>query len=376
MRQNIAIIGATGNVGRKLIAQVARDDVPELGIHRNPTVVVALADSKHLAINPGGFPREFLERFSQTRLEVGTLGAAIAHGEEGVQSLLGRMGSLGFGKDLIYVDTTAATDVATQLHVKIIEETQSGIVTANKNPVARSSYDEYRRLTNDQRRYRYSATAMAGLGAVPWLAERHIIQDKIDEMNASLSGTLGFITDALSRGIPLSEAIKDARSKNYTEPDYRDDLNGVDVARKLVILAREAGYEVNFEDIEIDPFLPKEYLEMPDPEECLKRIRLELDEKMSDRYRVASERGTTLKYLAHFGLENGKPVLKVGLQKVEAGSAFGSLKGTSNRIEVITGMYTKEKPYRLEGPGAGTDITASVVRRDLVNMQPHVNRFS
>lgn len=376
MRQNIVVLGATGKVGGEFLRQVAQFDVPELGIHENPTVVVGLGDSKHIAIRPGGFPLEVLDQFTATRARVRDVTGAQEYPAEGLRAVPDMMEKLGYGEDVVYVDATGVKEAARDLHLAIIRNTRAKIVTANKNPIGLYDYDIYKELTQDPTRYQYSATAMAGLGAVPWLSERHTIQDRIHGIRASLSGTVGFITDALKRGENLSAAIRTARMEGYTEPDFRDDLNGVDVARKLTILGREAGIPINFEDIALEPFLPQEYLQMSDPEECLYRIERELDAIMAARYAEAQRRGLTFKYLA--SLENdrdGPPVLKVGLVEVPFESAFGSLHGTDNRIEVVTDQYSQKRPYKLEGPGAGLDITASVLRRDLLHMQDHVKRF-
>ena len=374
MRQNVVVIGATGQVGRELLKQVAASDVPELSIHENPTVVVGLLDSKHFSINLGGFSKELLEDFGSTNKKVAAVMGACELPPGGIIGVPDMMRTLGYHQDLVYVDATALNEDARDLHLKIISETGSQIATANKNPIGRFSHQIYKQLTADPKRYQYSATTMAGLGAVPWLSERHTIQDKIHKMNASLSGTVGFITDALTKGQKLSDAIRMARAKGFTEPDYRDDLNGLDVGRKLIILAREAGFEVNFEDIDIQPFLPNEYFTIADPEACLAKIESELDAQMLQRYAAAAEEKKTLKYLASFDVENEKPVLKVGLKEIPIESAFGKLQGTDNRIEVVTDLYSNQRPYKLEGPGAGFDITASVIRRDLVNLQHRIMR--
>lgn len=375
MRQNIIVLGATGKVGGELLRQVAKYDVPELGIHENPTVVVGLGDSKHIAIRPGGFPLEVLDQFTAMRARVRDVTGAQEYPEEGLKAVPDIMEKLGYSEDIVYVDVTGTKEPARDLHLAIMRNTRAKIVTANKNPIGLYDYDIYKELTQDPTRYQYSATVMAGLGAVPWLSERHTIQDRIHEIRASLSGTVGFITDALKREEKLSAAIRTARQEGYTEPDFRDDLNGVDVARKLTILGREAGLPIHFEDIALEPFLPQEYLQMSDPEECLYRIERELDAVMAARYEIARDRGLTFKYLASLDSDHGEPVLKVGLVEVPLESAFGNLRGTDNRIEVVTDQYSQKRPFKLEGPGAGLDITASVLRRDLLHLQDHVKRF-
>lgn len=377
VRQNVFILGATGNVGRELIKQIAEQDVPELKRHKNPTVVVGLADSQHIAISTGGFSQEFLQRFASTKQRVGEVMGAEKHGPEGI-NILQTMEGTGYGEDLVYVDATGEKETARNLHLDIIRHTKSQIATANKNPVGLYDYDTYKELTKDPTRYQYSATAMAGLGAVPWLSERNTIGDRIHRIDASLSGTLGFITDAMSRGMKLSDAIMEAKKRGYTEPDFRDDLNGIDVARKLTILAREAGFPIGYNDISITPFLPEDYFMIADPQDCLDQIRENLDEfyDMNAKSTLESH-SQTYRYLASLKWcdNNHKPELKVGTEAVSLESPFARLRGTDNFIQVVTDMYTEAKPYRLQGPGAGLDITASVLRRDLLRLQSSIARF-
>ncbi len=378
MRQNVFILGATGNVGREIIQQIAQQDVPEWQRHKNPTVVVGLADSQNFAINTGGFSREFLQHFASTRQRVGDVMGAEKHGPEGNSNMLQTMEGKGYGEDMVYIDVTGEKETARDLHLNIIKNTKSQIATANKNPVGLYDYNTYQELTKDPTRYQYSATAMAGLGAVPWLSERHTIGDRIHRIDASLSGTLGFITDEMSKGMKLSNAIMEAKKRGYTEPDFRDDLNGIDVARKLTILAREAGFPIGFNDIAITSFLPQEYFMITDPQDCLERIGKNLDEPYADNAKsTLKSHAQTYRYLASLRWSGGnsKPELRVGTEAVSLESPFARLHGTDNFIQVVTDMYTEAKPYRLQGPGAGLDITASVLRRDLLRLQSSVARF-
>lgn len=380
MRQNIVIFGATGKVGQQLVRQIAENDVPELGKHENPTVVIGLADSKDVLIQEGGFARDILLRFAQTRMKISNLlndteRKSPTEKSDVWKEALEKTARLGFDGDTVFVDVTAEKEPARNFHINVIRK-GGRIVTANKNPISRFDYDTYEELTRDPTKYGYSATTMAGLGAVPWISERVAIGDPIEEMTASLSGTVGFIIDQLTQGIELSKAIEEAQKRGYTEPDFRDDLSGLDVARKLIILAREAGHRVNMEDIVVEPFLPKEYFDIESPEECLRAIKEKFDAEIAEQYERAKKRGQTFKYLATFRAQNGaKPDLKIGLSQVHLDSAFGRLEGTDNRIEIATEKYSKERPFKLEGPGAGLKITASVVRRDLHRMQPKISRL-
>ncbi len=377
MRQNVAILGASGKVGRTLLGQIADHDVPELGRHVNPTSVVALVNSSGLVVREGGFPAEVLRQIAARREALGELIGKENPGSK-PGDLLDTMQRLGYDGDLVVVDATADPKMA-DLHLRILRETRNRVVTANKNPLSLGNVDLYHQLTQDPTRYKYSATAMAGLGAIPWISERAEIGDKIHTINASLSGTLGFIADQLTKGVLLSEAIRQAQKWGFTEPDFRDDLSGLDVVRKLIILGREAGLTIGIDDIKVERFLPDEYFDSGGtPEECLEAIAREYDAKMARRYAEASARGNTcgntLRYLASLNAKGPKPELEVGFAEVSQNSAFGRLAGTDNRIEVVTGIYGINGPFKLEGPGAGLVHTASVLRRDLLTLQDSVSR--
>lgn len=367
-------MGASGNVGRTLLRQIAQNDGPELGHHKNPTVVVGLSNSKGFALDHAGFSADVLLAAADSRKNVETL-IKVGTQKGTSDQMLEEVQREGYDGDLVLVDATADKSAMTQFHLKVLGETRNKMVTANKNPLSLGSYADFRELTRDPTRYKHSATAMAGLGAIPWIGERAAIGDPVHEMRASLSGTLGFISDHLTRGMPLSEAIKLAIGAGYTEPDFRDDLNGLDVARKLVILSREAGHPVVMEDLKIERFLPDEYFKIEDKNECLKAIEKNHDPVMAERYAEAKAQGKALKYLATFNAESGTPNLNVGFTEVPIDSAFGRLSGTDNRIEVVTDIYTAKGPFKLEGPGAGLEHTASVVRRDLFNLLTSVDHL-
>lgn len=374
MRQNVALIGASGKVGRTLLTQIAGHDVPELQRHVNPTVVVALANSSGFVVQEGGFSVEILREVAARREALAELIGRMNPGSR-PEMLLDTMLSRGFDGDLVFVDTTADANRG-DLHLRILEKTRNRIVTANKEPLSSGEISTYHRLTRDPTRYKYSATAMAGLGAIPWIAERATIDDKIHTINASLSGTLGFIAHQLTQGVPLSQAIRQAQELGYTEPDFRDDLNGRDVARKLVILGREAGLKITMRDIEAERFIPDQYFDIRDTQEqCLEAIAQSCDAEMAQRYAEAATRGQTLKYLASLVTNGEKPKLKVGFVEVPLDSAFGHLAGTDNRIEVVTDIYGSSGPWKQEGPGAGLEHTASVIRRDLLQLQKSVSRI-
>lgn len=378
MRQNVFVLGVTGNVGGELIRQIGEKDHPDIkNKHFHPTVVAGIASSDHVVVNEGGFPRDVLMDLGNRRKKIGDIAGTHIEHEDVWRMAHQIMDEMGFHQEVVYVDVTSAMEAARDFHLRVIEG-GGKVVTANKNPLARFDVDTYAKLTNDPKRYGYRATTMAGLGAVPWISEADAIDDKTKKITASLSGTVGYITDQLSQGIKLSDAIRAAKKAGYTEPDFRDDLNGIDVARKLIILAREAGFPVSIENVTVEKFLPESYFDKKkSADDCLGEIEATLDEEMTKKYEMAKARGKTYKYLASLIVEDdGKITLEIGLKEVPIASAFGSLTSTKNRIEVVTSdLYPPENPWELQGPGAGLKVTAGVVRKDLFRMQSKTSRI-
>lgn len=380
-------MGASGNVAGALLDGLA-DDHPMLGRHRNPTTVIGLANRQGFAINHGGFSIESLRLFASQRQAVTDLirGQRKIDGlsetkitPNAADEMLDVLQRSGYDGQVIFVDVTPERDVMRDFHLRVITKTRNRIVTANKNPLSLYGTAIYRTLTNDPHRCGYRATTMAGLGAVPWISEGVTAGDEIFEIKASLSGTLGFIASRLEEGTALSAAIRQAKEEGYTESDPRDDLSGLDVARKLIILAREAGQDINLNDISLEPFLPQEYVDKGLGQEAwLEKIVNEYDSEMAQRMATAQKSGKTLRYLAKFEFEGGQLKLKVSLEEVEQNSNFGRLHGTTNLIEVSTKIYSKARgqQWTLSGPGAGRAQTAFVLRKDLVQMQKSIDRYS
>ena len=150
-----------------------------------------------------------------------------------------------------------------------------------------------------------------------------------------------------------------------SEPHPRDDLNGLDVARKLLILARASGYPTEMKDIDVVPFIPDAYFSHDSVERFLAAIT-ELDTSFAVKVQQAKGKGNVLRYVAKMQCENGKPKLTVGLKEVPVASPLGSLAGTSNKIMAVCEAYPADAPYAVEAPGAGLAVTAQNIRRDLL----------
>lgn len=359
MIQYIFIIGATGKVGSTLVRQILEKKDGDFRIRQNPTRIVGLASKTHYQFSKDGLSKKECLNFIKRE------GAFREY--DSMEDILVRVKEAGYGfeRKLIFVDATAAMDF-TDFHLRVCDEEMLGMVTANKNPLAFSDFSTFKKLTHNVRSYGYRCSVMAGAEAVSLLQDLRDVNDPPISLSGCFSGTLGYICTELEKGRKLSRIIKEAKEKGYTEPHPRDDLNGVDVARKLLILARTTGYGVNMEDISIRPFIPEQYLQEEDVAGFMERIK-ELDTEYTEMSNRAKEKGQVLRYVASMDIIGGNPLLKVALQEVAKEGSLGVLSGTTNKITVVSTTYPLEKSYTVEAPGAGLEITAQNIRRDLLN---------
>ena len=368
MVQFIFIIGATGKVGSALVTQILEKRDGDFRLHHNPTRIVGLASHDKYIFSKDGLSKKECLGFIQRK--------EASKPYQMVEDLLVKVKEAGYGfeRKLIFIDTTAATNI-TNFHLQICEERLFGMVTANKNPLALCDFSTFQRLTRDVRSYGYRCSVMAGAEAVSLLQDLRDVQDPPLFLFGCFSGTLGLVCTELEKGRRFSEIIREAKEKGYTEPHPRDDFNGLDVARKLLILARTAGYPVNMEDLSIQPFIPKKYLQEEDVGKFMDSLK-GLDDNFSALSKKAKEKGDVLRYVAQMNAENGCARLLVSLQEVPKSSTLGMLSGTANKITVISKTYPKEKPYIVEAPGAGLEITAQNIRRNLLNSLEGRKSFS
>ena len=206
---------------------------------------------------------------------------------------------------------------------------------------------------------RYEATVGAGLPILDTLEKLAGAGDEVIEIKGCLSGTLGYILSELEKGQSFSQVVERAYQLGFTEPDPRDDLSGVDVARKALILARSLGYKFNMEDIHLKPLFPEE-LSHEDPKVFLDSLK-HLDKEFDELNRQTKSSAQVLRYVASIH----KSSIHVGLEKVALASPLGSLKGTDNQIVIRSKRYDSQ-PLVVTGPGAGADVTAAGVLNDIV----------
>ena len=262
----------------------------------------------------------------------------------------------------VFVDCTANQAVS-DLYEELLNNNVS-VVAANKI-AASSSYENYIKLKETARhrgiKFLFETNVGAGLPIINTMNDLINSGDHILKLEAVLSGTLNYIFNTLSADIPFSKAIMMAKEEGYSEPDPRIDLSGKDVIRKLVILAREAGYKVEQEDVKRNLFIPESYFE-GSLNDFWRNIQ-GLDARFEEKRQQLEAEDKRFRFVAK--MENG--ACEVGLQEVDAHHPFYELEGSNNIIMISTERY-HEYPMIIKGYGAGADVTAAGVFADIISI--------
>ena len=262
----------------------------------------------------------------------------------------------------VFVDCTASKDVA-EIYQPLLEHNIS-VIAANKI-AASSSYEKYALLKETALArgvfFRYETNVGAGLPIIGTINDLRNSGDVILKIEAVLSGTLNFIFNELSADVTMSEAVHRAKEQGYSEPDPRIDLSGKDVIRKLVILAREAGYKVEKTDVEKHLFIPDEFFE-GSIEEFWKNLP-KLDADFEARRKQLDAEGKRWRFVATF--DHGK--LSVALKEVDSTHPFYNLQGSNNIVALTTERY-REYPMLIQGYGAGASVTAAGVFANIMSI--------
>lgn len=262
----------------------------------------------------------------------------------------------------VFVDCTASKEVA-EIYQPLLEHNIS-VIAANKI-AASSSYEKYARLKETALArgvfFRYETNVGAGLPIIGTINDLRNSGDVILKIEAVLSGTLNFIFNEISADVTLSEAVRRAKEQGYSEPDPRIDLSGKDVIRKLVILAREAGYKVEKTDVEAHLFIPDEFFE-GNIDEFWKNLP-KLDADFEARRKQLDAEGKRWRFVATF--DHGK--LSVALKEVDHTHPFYNLQGSNNIVALTTERY-REYPMLIQGYGAGASVTAAGVFANIMSI--------
>ena len=275
---------------------------------------------------------------------------------------------------MVFVDCTASYEIAA-LYQDFLDASVS-IVCANK-VAASGDYEAYRKLKETAVRngvsYHYETNVGAGLPILHTIADLVASGDRITGIEAVLSGTLNYIFNTISKDVTFSEAVRKAKEERFSEPDPRIDLSGIDVIRKLVILAREAGYKVSQEDVERHLFVPQEYFD--GTLDDFWRNLPKLDPYFEALRKEVEEHGQCLRFVARMSCDNDTalraydncPVCSVSLEKVALDSPFAQLEGSNNIVILHTERYNPH-PMLIQGYGAGAGVSAAGVFADILDI--------
>ncbi len=346
---NLFVMGV-GNVGSKFLNQIYQQkkylkDNLKLNIR-----VIGLSNSRTMVFDEDGISLKNWEE----RLSAGETADKTG--------FFNQINKLNY-RNSIFVDNTASSEVSTT-YASYLENSIS-IVTCNKIACS-SNYTNYQNLKNLARTYNapflFETNVGAGLPIIDTL--KHLIAsgDKILKIQAVLSGSLNFVFNNFNDATTFHDVVKQAQEEGYTEPDPKIDLSGVDVMRKILILARESGSQLEIEDIKNKSFLPEESLNTTNNADFFASL-VKHEPAFQKLYSNAKASGSKLKYVAQF--EDGKA--SVGLQEIPKGHDFYNLEGSDNIVLFYTERYPNQ-PMIIKGAGAGADVTASGIFADIIRI--------
>jgi aspartokinase/homoserine dehydrogenase 1 len=264
----------------------------------------------------------------------------------------------------IIIDCSASADVA-----KCYPDwLAAGIHVVTPNKRANSAELKFFDRLHEARRdggahYLYEATVGAGLPVIQTLRDLRETGDEIRRIEGIFSGTLAYLFNVWDGSTPFSTIVRDAKAKGYTEPDPRDDLSGIDFARKIVILGREMGLRLEMSDVQLESLVPSA-LANCGVEEFLNRLP-EFDAPMLKRLESARGRGKVLRYVGSLDAATGKAA--VGLVELDRSHTFANINLTDNVVRFTTSRYN-QNPLVVQGPGAGPEVTAGGVFADLLRV--------
>ncbi|MCW8875880.1 MAG: bifunctional aspartate kinase/homoserine dehydrogenase I [Kangiellaceae bacterium] len=343
-----AFIVGCGTVGKELLNQIERQQ--NRLIDKNIALnVVGIANSKKLLLNKNGISLDSWQSDLQN-----------AQGKFSLKKVNEFVSEAHLNNPVI-IDCTSNEEIAMQYADYL--DAGFHVVTANKKANT-AEFDYYQRLRQNadakQRRFLYETNVGAGLPVIDNLQSLLRAGDELVRFEGILSGSLSYIFGELHKGLSLSEATNKAKELGYTEPNPAEDLSGLDVARKVLVIAREAGLSLELDDIELEPVVPQELAELTDAQEFLDKLP-SYDETFQSKIEKAEQNGQVLRYIA--GIAEGE--CKVSIQAVDSGHPLFSVAEGENALSLHT-LYYQPKPYVIRGYGAGAAVTAAGLFGDLL----------
>ena len=346
---NVFITGV-GNVGERLVEQIKQQNK-------------YLKDHLKINIRVAGLSNSRTMIFNETGLNLKDWKTQLAKGEKAsLQGFFENTKALNL-RNSIFVDVTANKDIA-DLYAQYLRQSIA-IVACNKIACS-SDYNNYKELKRLSLKYNapflFETNVGAGLPVIDTLNNLIASGDKVNSIQAVLSGSLNFVFNNFNDTTKFYDVVKQAGAEGYTEPDPRIDLSGVDVARKILILARESGIEMNLEDIDNTSFLSASGLKSDTVEDFYNTLIAD-EAHYQSLYASSKANHCQLKYVAK--LDNGKA--SVSLQEIPEGHPFYNLEGSDNIVMFYTQRYPKQ-PMIIKGAGAGADVTASGLFADIIRI--------
>jgi aspartokinase/homoserine dehydrogenase 1 len=354
-RFDVVLLGV-GQIGRELLRML-----PRIKGRVKPTIV-GLIDRSGFLFAPDGLSSRTLAQAVQIKQGGGSIAGMPGAHRGSAEQAVSWIARHALARPVL-VDVTADETLPA---IRRAIAADMDIVMANKRPLT-ASREEVQALhtlaLKHGARILHETTVGAGLPVMDSYAKLVETGDKVLRIEGCTSGTLGFLLTEIGKGRPFSESLRDAMQRGFTEPDPRDDLSGMDVARKALILARLIGFTGELSDVTVESLVPERFRALPTPK--FLQALPQMDAEWAARQAAAQKQGKALRYV----LRATRTKVAVGLQAVSPSHPLAGLRGTDNQV-VFTTMRYKEHPLVITGPGAGPAVTAAGVLNDILQLAP------